>query len=286
MRAAVLEEAGVPRLGEFEEPTAGDGSVVVSVLAAGINHLDLAKAGGSFYTGPPTIPSVPGSDGVGRLADGTRVYFDEPVAPFGSMAERALVDPAHVFPIRDEVDDAVAAAAGNAGIAAMLALTRARMQAGERVLILGGTGTVGRIAAQAASALGAAEVVAAGRDAEARIAAAGGVFDVIVDPVWGEPALAAMNAAAPRARMVQIGQRAAATIDLPAALLRSRRLELIGVAGVLEPHEDRAAAYAHLLDLIAGGSVEIELERVTLDDVESAWHRQAEGAGRKLVVIP
>jgi NADPH2:quinone reductase len=276
----------VPRYGEFEEPTIGEDKVVVSVLAAGINHLDLAKAGGSFYTGPPTIPSVPGSDGVGRLADGTRVYFDEPVAPFGSMAERTSVDPGHVFPVREEVDDAVAAAAGNAGIAAMLALSRARMQAGERVLILGGTGTVGRIAAQAADALGAGEVVAAGRDAEATIAAADGAFDVIVDPVWGEPALAAMKAAAPRARMVQIGQRAGATIDLPAALVRSRRLELIGVAGVLEPHEDRAAAYARLLDLIARGSVEIALERVPLEDVESAWRRQAEGAGRKLVVIP
>jgi NADPH2:quinone reductase len=95
-----------------------------------------------------------------------------------------------------------------------------------------------------------------------------------------------MKAAAPRARMVQIGQRAGATIELSAALLRSRRLELIGVAGVLEPHQDRAAAYARLLDLIARGSVVIELERVPLADVESAWHRQAKGAGTKLVVIP
>jgi NADPH2:quinone reductase len=311
MRAAVLTEPGSPAFGDFADPEAGaPGEEVIEVLAAGINHLDLAKAAGTFYTGPPPLPSVPGSDGVGRRADRSRVYFDAPVAPFGSLAERTLVASETLLPVPDAVDDATAAAAGNAGIAAMTALDRARLAPGERVLVLGATGTVGRIAVQASLAAGAARVVAAGRD-EDRLralaaatgcavvalgqtapsaadfeAAADGPVDVIVDPLWGEPALAAMGAAAQRARLVQLGQRAGTTIELPAALIRSRRLELIGVSGALESHADRAAAYAALMELIAAGKVAVELERVPLERIEDAWRRQAAGAATKLVVTP
>lgn len=63
---------------------ARDGCVVVQVAAAGVNHLDIAKASGGFYLGPPTVPSALGSDGVGRLADGRRLFFDTTVAPFGA----------------------------------------------------------------------------------------------------------------------------------------------------------------------------------------------------------
>lgn len=312
MRAAVLTEPGSPSFGDFPAPQAhAEGEEVLAVLAAGINHLDLAKAGGTFYTGPPPLPSVPGSDGVGRRADGSRVYFDAPVAPFGSLAERTLVESATLLTIPDGVDDATAAVAGNAGIAAMTALARARLAAGERVLVLGATGTVGQIAVQAATAAGAARVVAVGRDEErlrglaeatgcatVRLgpqvppaaeleAAAEGPVDVIVDPLWGEPALAAMKAAAQRTRLVQLGQRAGTTIELPAALIRSRRLELIGVSGALESHADRAAAYAGLMELIVDGKVAVGFERVPLEQVEDAWRRQATGAATtKLVVTP
>ena len=68
-----------------------DESEVVDVAAAALHHLDLLKATGTFYTGPPPLPSAVGTDGVGRLDGGRRVYFDATVAPYGSMAERALV---------------------------------------------------------------------------------------------------------------------------------------------------------------------------------------------------
>jgi NADPH:quinone reductase-like Zn-dependent oxidoreductase len=71
MRAAVLHEHDEPpRAGEFEDPVEGDGCVVAEVAAAGVTHLDLLKASGLFYTGPPPLPSVVGSDGVGRPSDG------------------------------------------------------------------------------------------------------------------------------------------------------------------------------------------------------------------------
>jgi NADPH:quinone reductase-like Zn-dependent oxidoreductase len=91
MRAAVLHEYGVPSEGEFQEPVAGPGQAVVEVLAAGLNPVDVSICAGRFYAGKPPLPSVAGREGVGMLG-GERVYFDAPILPFGSMAERALID--------------------------------------------------------------------------------------------------------------------------------------------------------------------------------------------------
>ena len=80
LRAAVLRDHGAtPRVEDFEDPGHSPGCVAVRVAAAGLHHLDLHKASVSFYTGPPPLPCVVGSDGVGRLEDGRRVYFDATV---------------------------------------------------------------------------------------------------------------------------------------------------------------------------------------------------------------
>src|ERR1700734_3146168 len=166
MRAAVLKEYGVPAAGEFDEPSAeGPDQAVVDVLAAGLNPVDVAICAGRFYAGKPPLPSVAGREGVGML-DGERVYFDAPIAPFGSMAERALVDPASTYALPDGLDDGLAVALGISGLAAWLGLTwRANVQPGEHVLVLGASGVLGQIAVQAAKLLGAARVVASARSA-------------------------------------------------------------------------------------------------------------------------
>src|SRR3954464_11346735 len=121
MRAAVLHEHGeAPRAGEFDEPRATDGHVVADVAAAGLNHLDLLKASGGFYTGPPPLPSVVGSDGVGRLSGGWGGFFDATAAPHGAMAEHTLVREDALLDIPDGVDDDVAAGLGNSGLGAWL----------------------------------------------------------------------------------------------------------------------------------------------------------------------
>src|SRR2546430_6287907 len=162
MRAAVLHEHGAtPRCDEFDEPAGSEEGVVVDVAAAGLHHFDLHKSSGTFYTGPPPLPSVVGTDGIGRLPDGRRVYFDQTVAPYGSMCERTLVVPGATLEVADGVSHVVAAALGNTGLAAWLALTwRAELQPGETVLVLGATGAVGTVAIQAAKLLGADRVVA------------------------------------------------------------------------------------------------------------------------------
>lgn len=67
MKAAVLKELnGPPVFDDFEDPVAGEGQAVVEIAAAAIHHVDLARASGTFYLGPPPLPSVLGVDGVGR----------------------------------------------------------------------------------------------------------------------------------------------------------------------------------------------------------------------------
>jgi len=312
VKAAVLRQHGAPpAYGDFEDPAAGPGQAVVEVSAAGLHHLVLAKASGNFYTGPPPLPSVVGSDGVGRLAGGRRVFFDGTVAPHGPMAERTVVAEDRLWDVAEGVDDAVAAALGNTGLAAWLALEhRARLQHGETVLVLGATGALGSVAVQAARVLGAGRVVAAARGSErldrlrdrgadaivaldrggdladALREAAGGGPDVVIDALWGEPALAAMRSAGRGARHVQLGHTAGATLDVPAPVLRAAGLNLLAFAYFQAPAGVQREGYARLTQAAADGRIEVDLERVPLSEIGAAWERQQGGPGSKLVVVP
>ena len=272
VHAAVLHEHGSPpRFDEFADPSPASGRAVVEVAAAALHHFDLHKASGTFYTGPPPLPSVVGTDGVGRLGDGRRVYFDVTVPPYGSMAERALVPEDALLDVGSGVDDAVAAALGNTGLAAWLALAwRAELRPGETVLVLGALGAVGTIAVQAAKVLGAGRVVAVARpsdrlgrlrelgaDAVVELGAgddlpgaireaAGGGVDVTIDTLWGEPALAAMQAVNRYARHIQVGQFAGATLTLPAPAIRSVSLDVRGFSIAHPPIDVRREGYLRL----------------------------------------
>jgi len=312
VKAAVLTELGAPpQFADFPEPQGEDDQVVVEVAAAGVNHVDLAKASGTFYTGPPPVPSVVGSDGVGHTAEGRRVFFDAAVPPFGSWAQRSLVARADLLEPAADIDDVRAAAVGNTGLAAWLALEwRARLQPGETVLVLGANGALGSIAVQAAKVLGAGFVIAADRDperlerlrergADAIVtltpdgdlatecrAAVGGGIDVIIDPLWGAPALGAMQGAARGARHIQLGQLAGLTVELPAPTVRSAALHLLGMAVFHAPLEVRRAAYLALTEKVAEGAITVDVLPVPLSDVATAWERQRNGPGVKLVLTP
>jgi NADPH:quinone reductase-like Zn-dependent oxidoreductase len=314
MYAAVVEQYGTPRYRTFEEPVAGEGQVVVEVAAAGVNPVDLAKAAGTFYSGRAPLPFVAGGEGVGTLPDGRRVYFDQPIHPFGSMAQRALVDPASLIDVPDALaDDGLAVALGIAGLAGWLPLAwRAQLQPGETVLVLGATGVVGSIAVQAAKLLGAGRVLAAGRDEQglARAAtlgadatvrldrtgeelsaafreAAGGDVDVVVDPLWGEPAVAALAALGRGGRLIQLGQSAGATAEVPSPAVRGKLAEIRGHTSSLASREVRVDAYRTMAEHVAAGRLHVEVERMPLSNVAEAWERMRAGAhGRKLVLIP
>lgn len=316
MYAAVLHEFGTPAYGEFEEPVAGEGRVVVEVAVAGLNPIDVRKASGTYAFGVPPLPSVAGGEGVGHVAgSGRRVYFDSPVAPFGSMAERTLVPADDLVELPEEIDDGLAAALGIAGLAGWLPLAwRARVQPGETVLVLGATGIVGQIAVQAARLLGARRVIAAGRDrqllrhatealgadaavdlsgdrsphqlAQAFRDAADGEIDVVLDPLWGVPAAAAIDALAAGGRLVQLGESAGATATLASGPLRGKQLDVLGYTNFRVPDDVRREAYRTLVEHAVAGRMTVEVERVPLTHVADAWARVQGSAHRKLVLVP
>ncbi len=299
------QSTGIRRL---RGPGRRRGQTVVEIAAAAVHHVDLARASGTFYLGPPPLPSVLGVDGVGRLADGRRVFVDAAVAPFGTWAQRALVRTESLLDVADGVEDATAAALANSGLTAWLALAwRAPVQPGQTVLVLGAAGAVGSVAVQAAQLLGAGRVIAAilegerpppGADAVVtltpgenwaagfRDASGGGGADLIIDPVWGEPALAALKAAAPGARLVQIGNMAGETVELAAPILRANKVDVMGHAVFHAPVEVRREGFVRLTQHAARGEITVSREVMPLADVARAWERQRTGAGTKLVLIP
>jgi len=318
MHAAVLHALGqAPRYEEFADPVAGDGEALVDVLAASLKPIDKQLASGTHYAKPRQLPCICGTDGVGRLSDGSRVFFGGCRPPYGAMAQRTVVPRAYCFPVDDVVDDATAAALPNPGISAWLTLSaRAKLVAGENVLILGATGVTGRLAVSIAKLLGAARVVAAGRnpqvlssllrvgadatiqldvpaaeltEAFAREAGASG-FQVVIDYLWGAPTeafVAAITrkefaAVTSEIRLVQVGESAGPTISLPAAALRSTPLTIMGTAGI-PSRELLVDAMHQVMAHAATGDLRIETERVPLTEVESAWQREG---GRRLVVVP
>ncbi|HEV2297311.1 MAG TPA: zinc-binding alcohol dehydrogenase family protein [Candidatus Acidoferrales bacterium] len=320
MKAAVLHELGkAPRFEEFAEPTAGKDEAVVRVRAASLKSIDKQLASGSHYASPRDLPVVCGVDGVGQLEDGTRVFFGGPRRPYGAMAERTVVPRAFCFPIPSGIQDDTAAALPNPGVSAWLSLThRAKLAPGESVLILGATGVTGQLAVQVAKLLGAKRVTAVGRNervlsrlrelgADATIQldqpveplkqtfareAGDAGFDVIIDYLWGRPAEALLAAitkpefavVTKEMRLVQVGESAGPTISLPAAVLRSTALTILGTAGI-PPREVLADAMQQVMARAAHGELVIETERVPLADIEMAWQHQ-QHPGNRIVVIP
>jgi NADPH:quinone reductase-like Zn-dependent oxidoreductase len=312
MRAAIIREYGtVPEVGEFDEPTAGDGEVVVEVLAGALNPVDILMASGNFHQPVPDPPYVPGREGVGRTEDGTRAYFENPVGPFGPLAERALAKRESLVPLPEAIDDDLATCFGVAGLAAWLALERrAHVSEGDTVLVLGASGVVGLIAVQAAKLMGASRVVAAARNADglARAAELGadatvrideaddlaeafreatdGGPSVVLDPLWGEPVAAASEAAAKGARIVQLGQSAGPEATFKSSIVRGKELSILGHSNFEVSREERQAAYRRMVELCAAGQLTADVERVPLDQAPDAWKRQQEGPHHKLAIIP
>src|SRR5919198_1147191 len=144
MRAAIVREVGaLPEPGELPDPTPSNGEALIEVRAAALNPIDLTIASGRFYAGPPQVPYAPGREGVGIVreaattAPGMRVRFerDTGYGANGSLAELIVVEEEALVPLPDDADDRMAAALGIAGLAAWLALQKANIRDGERVLV-------------------------------------------------------------------------------------------------------------------------------------------------------
>jgi NADPH2:quinone reductase len=108
----------------------------------------------------------------------------------------------------------------------------------------------------------------------------------VFDPLWGEPAAAAVVAAAPNATIVNLGQSAGATAALASQAVRFKSLTILGMSVYAVPPDVLADQYRRLLKHAIAGEIRLDIERVPLDAVTDAWQRQVQGAGAKLVVVP
>ena len=308
------------------------------IHAAALNPVELHIWNGHFFDGPPRTPYVIGLEGVGiveegeRLAPGTRVrveFVHPGYGRDGAVAEYAVApeepdnsdraSQASVTAIGDELDDVEAAALGVPVFTALMCIERAvRAGAsvdGAHVLVTGATGAVGMVAVQLAKLMGAARVVAAGRNrkrlerarslgADATVElgervgaaelrdriseAAGGRLDIALDPLWGAPARAAIDALARDGVYVSFGQAASPLAELSGIPMRNHGVAVVGHSGAWATPRARreALARAHELAEQRGRRLELDTEELALDDIGAAWERLSRSAGRRLVVRP
>ncbi len=188
MRAWNVPAAGQqPQLSDLPVPEVTDGTVLISVKAAGLNPMDDHLVTGMMAQMiPHEYPLVLGRDaagiveavgaGVNHVAVGDKVFGNMLIVPpfqAGTLAEHALLPAAGVAAMPDALDFVTAAAIPHAGAAASAAVDAVDPQPGQTVLVVGATGGVGSIAVQLAAARGATVVATGTSDNTARLTALG-----------------------------------------------------------------------------------------------------------------
>jgi NADPH2:quinone reductase len=260
------------------------------IVAVALNPLDVNVGSGRFYGGHPPLPYVPGCEAVARGEDGGLVYLfgdGRGVAKDGFLAARVALPAELAIPLPAGTDPALGVATGIAGVAAWVPVAwKAKVGEGDRVLVLGATGAVGRIATQAAELLGAAKVVGVGSKDLGRIGEEFGDdgFTVCIDPVWGEPLAGALRHAASHARIVHVGQSAGPEAPLLSADVRGKELVIMGHSNFALSREELGRAQLELLEHASAGRIDVPIERYPLDRVAEAWERQRSGPGAKVVI--
>lgn len=313
MKAAVVTNFdSPPHYTDFRDPEPRAGFISMRVLAAGVHRIVRSLAAGAHYSSGDELPFIPGVDGVGVLDDGRRVYAGGTPDPFGTLAERTLIPEKFFVPVPESLDSALAAAIVNPAMSSWLPLVgKARLRPNGTVLILGATGASGGLAVHIALHLGAARVIAAGRNSKRlaelavdprvsvitiddnlvdniRAAAVDGI-DVVLDYLWGPVAETTLEGLRRNGRShtpngtsyVQIGALAGSHITLDAALLRSTDIALVGSGvGSIDPSL-LLAEIPKILELAANGGIELAARTRPLAEVEKDW-----SSTERLVLVP
>ncbi|MDX3712137.1 NADPH:quinone oxidoreductase family protein [Streptomyces europaeiscabiei] len=317
MQAWQVHENGEPsevmRLQDVERPTPGDGQVLLKVRAANINFPDVLMCRGHYQVRPP-LPFTPGVEICGETEDGRRVIAN-PALPYGGLAEYAVADAAALLPAPEALDDAEAAALHIGYQTGWFGLhRRARLEAGETLLVHAAAGGVGSAAVQLGKAAGATVIGVVGGADKAAVArelgcdvvvdrrsedvvpavkeATGGRgADVIYDPVGGEAYTQSTKVVAFEGRIVVVGF-ASGTIPSPGlnhALVKN--YSILGLHwGLYNTKNPKLVQHCHeqLTELAARGVVKpLVSERTSLGGAAAAVQRVADGVTTgRVVVVP
>ncbi len=323
MKAAVVYHKGeMPKYTEFPEPVVKDeGEILISVRAAAIKHFDKGRASGKHYSAGDKgqHATVIGGDGVGLLADGTRVFG---LGVSGMIAEKAVIEESRMVKLPAGISDAAAAALPNAVAGSAMALRfRAGMKPGETVLINGATGFTGKIAVQVAKhygakkiivtgrnpetlqsllAIGADEIISVKQDDEPFISQLKEVYnrtpvDIIIDYLWGHTAelilssLKGKGSFTHKVRFVSIGSVTGDKIQLSAENLRSVDLQLSGSGLGSWTKDEMQVLFSEILpemfQLAADNKLKVETENVRLADIEKLWDMEVPDGKRLVITI-
>ncbi|MEX2280743.1 MAG: NADPH:quinone oxidoreductase family protein [Acidimicrobiia bacterium] len=306
LRCTELGPASKLSVQEVDDPTPGPGQVVVEVEAAGLNFPDTLIIQGT-YQSKPNLPFSPGGeaagvisaigDGVEGLSTGDRVIA---LSSHGAFAEKWATDAGSVIPVPEGLDWSEAAAYGLTYGTSYYALkSRARLQPGETLLVLGASGGVGSAAVELGKAMGATVIAAAStpeklewaeglgadhlvnyrnEDLRKRLAELtdGRGVDVVYDPVGGDVTEVAVRSTAWNGRLAVVGFAAG---DIPTIPLNLTLLKGMSVVGVFwgrsitqEEPELHRENFAEMAGMIADGRIRPRVSaEFSLDDYEAAF---------------
>jgi NADPH2:quinone reductase len=312
------EPEDVLELAEVPPPEPGPGQLLVRVLAAAANFPDVLLCRGSYQVRPP-LPFTPGVELCGEVvevsADVTRFSVGDRVIggaalPYGAFAEYAVMDAPRAFPAPASLDDDEAAPFLVTYQTGWFGLhRRARLTAGETLLVHAAAGGVGSGAVQLGKAAGARVIGVVGGPEKAALARELGAdvvvdryaedfvavvkevtrgrgADVVYDPVGGETFRKSTKCIAFEGRIVVVGF---ASGEIPSAALNHalvKNYSILGLHWGLYEQRDPALVLdcqAELTRLAAAGLIRpLITERLPLTDVPDALRRLGAGttAGR------
>jgi NADPH:quinone reductase len=303
MRAWQVQRLGDPEqaleLAEVGEPRPERGEVVIQVQAAALNFFDILLCRGE-YQERPELPFTPGGEISGTIHEagedgmeaGQRVIATPPL-PRGGYAERVAVPESSVFPIPESIPFEKAAALPITYQTSHVALHhRARLEAGETVLVHAGAGGVGSAAIQLAKAAGARVISTAGGSEKVEVckelgaeiaidyreenfvevvkeATEGRGADVIFDPVGGDVFDGSRRCVAFEGRIVVIGFAGGRISDAPTSHVLVKNYSVVGMhwglytrvmpSLIQNTHEDLIHLYnAGEIDPLISGTISFE----------------------------
>lgn len=321
MKAAVVFEKGnAPQYADFPEPEViQNNEILVSVKAASIKNLDKARASGKHYSTENEVhqPTIVGSDGVGLLEDGKKVYF---FSKKGTVAEKAVADKKMMVNIPEQLDFSTAAALPNAVMGSAMALKfKAGIQPGNVVLVNGATGITGRIAVQIAKIYGAKKIIVTGRNEKSlqallELGADEAVslhlndedfkskikeihnetpIDIVLDYIWGHSVEMILSAFkgdgtfSHKTKLITIGGMSGDNIQLSSQILRATDIQISGSGLGSWTKEESTLLFSEIIpemfQAAVDGKIKIETEDVDIKNIESAWNAEIQ-TGKRLVV--
>ncbi|RBY78695.1 NADPH:quinone oxidoreductase family protein [Geodermatophilus sp. TF02-6] len=317
MRAWRVHELGDPStvmsLDEVEQPTPGEGQLLVRVRAAALNFPDVLMAMGSYQERPP-LPYTPGIELCGETEDGRRVLGSPSGGP-GAFAEYALMDADAAWPVPEGMSDEKAAAlyltyqTGHVGLH-----RRAHLQPGEWLLVHAGAGGVGSAAIQLGKAAGARVIATAGGARKVEVCrelgadhvvdyttedfvpvvkevTGGRGADVVYDPVGGDVFDRSRRCIAFEGRLVVVGFTSGRIPEAPANHVLVKNYSVVGLHwGLYRTMEPSLIATTHrqLTELVQSRQVApLVGDVLPLDQAPQALARLADRSTvGKVVLLP